>query len=44
MRYLFVRFWSVISAAVLFAFSVIGGLFGFGTQKQYFDSLSESKI
>ena len=44
MRYLFVRFWSVITAAVLFAVSVLGGVFGFGTPKQYFDSLSETEL
>jgi hypothetical protein len=44
MRNLIVRFWSVISTAVLFAFSVIGGLFNCGTEKKYFDSLSESEL
>ncbi|MEI6579645.1 MAG: hypothetical protein WCN92_09315, partial [Eubacteriales bacterium] len=44
MWYSFVRFWSVISAAILFAFSVIGGMFNCGTEKKYFDSLSETQL
>lgn len=44
MMYHLVRFWSLLTAAVLFAVSVLGGLFGFGTEKRYFDSLSETQL
>lgn len=44
MCYFLKRFWSVFSAAVLFVFSVFGGLFGCGTEKMYFDSLSETQL
>jgi len=44
MLYFLRRFWSVFSAAVLFAFSVFGGLFNCGTEKIYFNSLSEAEL
>jgi len=44
MLYHLVRFWSLLTAAVLFAVSVLGGMFGFGAEKRYFDSLSETQL
>lgn len=44
MMYFLARLWSVVTAAVLFTVSVLGGLFGFGAEKRYFDSLSETQL
>ncbi|HQK74063.1 MAG TPA: hypothetical protein PL044_09885 [Clostridiales bacterium] len=44
MMYFLARLCSVVTAAVLFTVSVLGGLFGFGAEKRYFDSLSETQL
>ena len=44
MQHVFARIWSFITAAALFAVSVLGGFFGSGADKRYFDSLSEAQL